>query len=157
MLRGVSTIELVRESYKEIAANTIPGTRSFHQYSHVNYVIKCKWSSTDEDVSLVYNVKEGRKITLYQPESFVAFFINGSWEFGFIKLVLQEILEAEIIMFKRDKNQLIFPDPETVQSVTFENILCDIDVTQRKNGSLTVRKTQIDKVTKKFDKYHLAA
>ena len=71
----------------------------------------------------------------------------------FIKSVLESDLEAEVIVLKLNKNVLDFSYPEVIQWIPFEQILCEVNVTHRKNGTISVQKKDIQRAQEKFEKY----
>lgn len=48
---------------------------------------------------------------------------------------------------------LDFSYPEVIQWIPFEHILCDVNVTHRKNGTVTVQKKDIERAQTKFENY----
>lgn len=140
-------------------AKTIPGTRSFHQFSvHNKQIIKCKNTSMDENWALVFDLK-GKVVKSWEAKLYVAFVFNNNWHLGLIIHSNEHDLVAEISLVSYDSvsRAYFFPDSPVYLSVPFPHVLCEVKLTEKKKpaGMFLLNKAQSQKVQTYFKKFSI--
>lgn len=136
-------------SFNLATAQTIPGTRGYHDFTPLNEeVIACKITSYHSS-SFKFNIIK-KKTYDWKSTTYVSFVHNNQWKIGFIVDLNDEDLEVSISLLEHERSNIYkWPRNKRILFIPFDHVLQAIQVENHIDGF----KVKLGHTKSKFGKF----